>query len=70
MISDGTQGTSNGIGLVGAMAEAGSSGAQQFYRASRIYNSGSTSPDGVLEENAATATYCSDIANRLLGWSN
>jgi hypothetical protein len=69
MVSDGVQGTPSGDGLVQAMSEAGTSGAQQYYRAARIYNSGSIS-DGVLSVGGSISTYCSDIANRLLGWAN
>jgi hypothetical protein len=70
MIKDGTEGTSSGAGLQGCLASAGGSGAQQIYRAARIYNSGSIPASGILNEGGVTSTYCSDIANRLLGWTN
>ena len=43
--------------------------AQQYYIASRMYNSG-TYVEGKLECGVATHCYASDVANRLTGWVN
>ncbi|KAL8713157.1 MAG: hypothetical protein Q9220_002678 [cf. Caloplaca sp. 1 TL-2023] len=83
MIREGTAGTSydTGMGLVEALraadrmaasegqpvGEAGS--VQRYYRAARIYNSGSVDPSGDLGKGVATHCYASDVANRLTGWS-
>ncbi|TVY43600.1 hypothetical protein LSUB1_G000525 [Lachnellula subtilissima] len=77
MIMDGTNGT---VGLVGGgdgikqtLAQAiteGGKDAQATYIAARIYNSGSyTFGTDLGGGQAATASYASDIANRLLGLS-
>lgn len=78
MVKDGVEGTSQGDGLIQCLKKAkgdGSTGSKQdeatyYYRAARLYNSGSPSPDGDLARNGATKCYCSDIANRLIGWSD
>jgi len=69
MIQDGTEGTSSGPGLKQALASESSSDASEYYKAARIYNSGSIASDGLLQDGIATHCYSSDIANRLLGWS-
>lgn len=73
MIEDGTTGTADGPGLKQLIAQAisqyGADGATEYYRAARMYNSGSLASDGNLGQGGATACYASDIANRLLGWS-
>jgi hypothetical protein len=68
MVQDGTTGTSSGDGLEQILAAAGS-GASQFYKTARIYNSGSIAASGLLQDGIATHCYASDIANRLVGWS-
>ncbi|CRG91587.1 hypothetical protein PISL3812_08637 [Talaromyces islandicus] len=68
MISDGTAGTEAGAGLAGCLNTATGQGAQAFYQAARIYNSGSIDASGALEAGIATHCYSSDIANRLTGW--
>jgi hypothetical protein len=68
MISDGTAGTDAGEGLAGCLNTAQGSGAQAFYQAARIYNSGSVDASGDLGAGIATHCYASDIANRLMGW--
>lgn len=68
MCQDGIQGTSAGPGLEQLVKQAGSSGAETFYRAARMYNSGSIPTDGDLGAPGAMRCYCSDIANRLTGW--
>ena len=40
----------------------------RYYKAARIYNSGSIAASGKLEDGIATHCYASDIANRLTGW--
>ncbi|KAL1984649.1 hypothetical protein VTN96DRAFT_8775 [Rasamsonia emersonii] len=69
MVSEGTAGTTTGDGLANCLnyAPAGA-GAQAFYQAARIYNSGSIDPSGDLGKGVATHCYASDIANRLTGW--
>lgn len=61
-------GTSSGDGLAGCLNQADANGAAAFYRAARIYNSGSIAPSGNLDAGIATHCYASDIANRLTGW--
>lgn len=74
MIREGTAGTagaSGGEGLAQVINRAvkeGASGSKAFYRAARLYNSGSVHPSGCLEKGIATHCYASDIANRLTGW--
>jgi len=66
MITDGTQGTAYGDGLVQLINAHG-----DYYTAFRAYNSGSVSADGNLSNgNGATPCYVSDIANRLRGWTD
>jgi len=67
MIRDGVAGTS-GPGLVQNLAQAGCSDVSKFYKAARIYNSGSIPASGDLGAPGATPCYASDIANRLSGW--
>lgn len=73
MIKDGTMGTADGDGLQQLLAQAASeykaSGAQAYYLAARMYNSGSINADGNLGDTSATACYATDVANRLLGWA-
>ena len=68
MISDGVAGTSSGDGLMQCLTEAGTSDVSKYYRAARIYNSGSIAASGDLGAGVATHCYASDIANRLTGW--
>ncbi len=69
MIHDGIDGTASGDGYKQLMKVVGTSGAQQYYRASRAYNSGSVPATGLLQDGVATHCYSSDIANRLTGWT-
>lgn len=72
MIRDGTAGTPSGQGLQQMLAAVGrgaGAGASQYYKAARMYNSGSVAATGLLQDGAATHCYASDIANRLVGWS-
>ena len=68
MIREGSAGTSTGDGLAQCINQSGSSGALAFYKAARIYNSGSIDSSGDLCKGIATHCYASDIANRLTGW--
>ncbi|TQS33546.1 hypothetical protein Golomagni_06105 [Golovinomyces magnicellulatus] len=70
MISEGTAGTNSGDGLANCINQSGRGDVSAFYRAARIYNSGSISDTGKLENGIATHCYASDIANRLTGWVN
>lgn len=69
MVEDGVAGTPSGDGLQQLLGQATGEAAQKYYRAARMYNSGSLDASGSLGRAGATACYCSDIANRLLGWS-
>jgi hypothetical protein len=72
MIRDGTEGVSGpagGDGLVQLLASAGTSDASQYYVAARMYNSGSVAAGGNLGGGGATHCYCTDVANRLIGWN-
>ncbi len=69
MIEDGVNGTADGDGLKQLLAKAGGNTATAFYKAARMYNSGSLDASGDLAKGGATPCYASDIANRLLGWS-
>lgn len=69
MVSDGVAGTASGPGLKDDLEECPSEGAQKYYEAARIYNAGSIPSDGNLGAAGATACYCSDVANRLTGWT-
>jgi hypothetical protein len=66
MITDGTSGTASGDGLKQLLSQQTGTDAQAYYRASRLYNSGSIA--GSLEAGIATHCYASDVANRLTGW--
>lgn len=73
MILDGTDGTQWGPGLKDDFndqlnSNGGSGDAKGYYRAARIYNGGHLLSDGTLEGPCCTASYVSDIANRLCGW--
>ncbi|EHK21198.1 uncharacterized protein TRIVIDRAFT_153126 [Trichoderma virens Gv29-8] len=70
MILEGTAGTTSGDGLANCINQSGRSDVSAFYRAARIYNSGSISKTGQLQNGIATHCYASDIANRLTGWVN
>ncbi|KAL9607485.1 MAG: hypothetical protein Q9167_007605, partial [Letrouitia subvulpina] len=69
MVQEGTGGTDAGDGLQQCLSEAASDNVSQFYKAARIYNSGSIDPSGDLGAGGATHCYASDIANRLLGYT-
>lgn len=66
MIHDGVDGTSSGQGLKQIMGTCPAKGAQQYYQAAVVYNSGKLFTD--LGDNTATPCYASDVANRLTGW--
>lgn len=70
MVKDGVTGTAQGPGLLQNYGDAKGTGAQKYYRASRLYNSGSVPASGDLGAAGATECYCSDIANRLIGFAN
>ncbi|KAJ6785975.1 hypothetical protein PWT90_06270 [Aphanocladium album] len=69
MIEDGVNGTPSGDGLKQLLAKAGGNGPTAYYKAARMYNSGSIATSGNLQDGIATHCYASDIANRLIGWS-
>lgn len=70
MISQGTNGLNPGdTSLVNALQQAGCEDVSKYYKAARIYNSGSVASTGDLGEGVATHCYASNIANRLTGWT-
>ncbi len=73
MILEGTSGTDSGNGLancINTAAGLGGSGAEAYYWAARIYNTGSYIAGSDLSAPpAGTSCYATDIANRLLGWA-
>jgi glucan 1,3-beta-glucosidase len=72
MVVDGTQGTSQGPGLVQWFDDSGSvndnSGGNP-YNVARGYNSGSIDFSNLSDGLGSTNSYVSDIANRLQGWN-
>ena len=71
MIRDGVEGTSTGPGLKALIFhEGGTTDVTSFYKAPRAYNSGAVASSGNLGQGSATHCYASDIANRLLGWTD
>lgn len=68
MINDGVAGTASGPGLVQDLTEVSVTDVSRYYKAARLYNSGSIPTDGNLSGPGANPCYCSDIANRLTGW--
>lgn len=68
MIKDGVEGTAAGDGLKQCIAQAGTNDVSKYYKAARIYNSGSVTDDN-LSAGVATHCYASDIANRMTGWT-
>jgi len=74
MVRDGTQGTSQGPGLVqwfngdSSTSYAGSTDGNPF-NVVRAYNSGSIDFNNLSDGKGSTNSYVSDIANRLLGWN-
>lgn len=74
MLREGAGGTNYGDGLQQLLAKAGGAGyrsdASAYYRAARMYNSGSIHGSGNLGQGYATHCYASDIANRMTGWVN
>jgi hypothetical protein len=68
MIQDGTAGTTAGDGLKQCIAQSGASDVSMYYKAARIYNSGSIASTKNLGAGVATHCYASDVANRLTGW--
>jgi hypothetical protein len=70
MVQDGIAGTSSGAGIQKLMAATPGNDVNRYYRAARMYNSGSIAADGDLSspQSVATKCYASDVANRLLGF--
>lgn len=69
MIHDGVVGTVvGGTSLSSALTQAACDDVSKYYKAARIYNSGSVTGDN-LSLGVATHCYASDIANRLTGWA-
>lgn len=72
MVHDGVGGTVSGWGLKQTIANSGATlgSAASYYRGARVYNSGSVAASGRLEDGIATHCYSSDVANRVLGWTD
>lgn len=69
MIREGA-GIGRPFGLMQAMEQSAATDASKYYKASRIYNSGSIAASGNLGDGIATHCYASDIAARLVGWKS
>ncbi|RHZ59231.1 hypothetical protein CDV55_106081 [Aspergillus turcosus] len=71
MIIDGTQGTAQGGGLVQWFNNdnVGANTGGNPYNVLRGYNSGSINFNDLDDPQGATASYVSDVANRLQGWN-
>ncbi|TVY91339.1 hypothetical protein LAWI1_G005357 [Lachnellula willkommii] len=69
MIQDGAGGTASGDGLKQCIASSGATDDSKYFKAARIYNSGSIASGGNLGAGIATHCYASDLANRLTGWT-
>ena len=69
MIADGA-GMNSEVGLKWGIQQAGTDDVSKYYKASRIYNSGSIAADGNLNGGIATHCYATDVANRLIGWTD
>ena len=67
MIKDGTQGTARGGGMVQVIDDTRSGG--NIFVALRLYNSGTVNMVDLSDARGATASYVSDMANRVLGWN-
>ncbi|KAJ5267707.1 hypothetical protein N7478_010515 [Penicillium angulare] len=71
MILDGVEGTPARPGLKALIAqEGGTADVTSYYKAARAYNSGAVASSGNLGQGGATHCYVSDVANRLLGWTD
>lgn len=74
MIRDGVAGSSDGHGLaedINAQKDhVDNEVAEAYYRAARLYNSGSIDASNDLEKSATEKCYASDVANRLMGWTD
>ena len=70
MVEQGTNGSKAGdMSLVYALQQAGCDDVSRYYKAARIYNSGSIAQGGDLGGGVATHCYASNVANRLTGWT-
>jgi hypothetical protein len=67
MVTEGA-GIGLGFGLTQALQQSNANDDSKYYKAARIYNSGSVAPSGNLGDGIATHCYATDIANRLVGW--
>jgi hypothetical protein len=62
MIRDGIAGTQDGDGIAACINQGNSGTDADFYRAARLFNSGSVHTSGRLECGIATHCYASDVA--------
>lgn len=69
MIREGA-GIGSQFGLQQALSQSKATDVSKYYKAARIYNSGSIAASGNLGDGIATHCYASDIANRLIGWAD
>ncbi|KAJ5100743.1 hypothetical protein N7456_006795 [Penicillium angulare] len=71
MILDGAEGTPAGPGLKALVAqEGGTTEVTSYYMAASAYNSGAVASSGNLGQGGATHCYVSDVASRLMGWTD
>lgn len=67
-------GSSDGHGFAEDINEqatfVGNEVAEAYYRAARLYSSGGIDSSNNLEAGSAPHCYSSDIANRLMGWTD
>jgi len=67
-------GTAAGHGFaedINAQADiVGNEVAEAYYRGARLYNSGAIDASNDLGKGSATHCYASDLANRLMGWTD
>ncbi|KAF2175514.1 hypothetical protein K469DRAFT_502384, partial [Zopfia rhizophila CBS 207.26] len=63
-----TEGATSEFGLKQTIELSKASDVSKYYKAARIYNSGSIAASGNLGDGISTHCYASDIANRLRGW--
>lgn len=69
MIEDGA-GVGREAGLTQSLKQSAANDVSKYYKAARIYNSGHVDESGNLGAGIATHCYATDVANRLIGWTD
>lgn len=62
MVQDGVEGTKDGDGLLQGVRQT-----KNYFAAGRLYNSGQLDANNLSNGLGATASYCQDLANRVMG---